>query len=556
MPEFRNKSRKWLLIVCFIFLMGCSFRMDAYAADAKQEPYVTEAKLISNQDIELYWSEAVTGADAMAAFSITVDGVNNPIYYYTWEEYNYTEKGIVYYSPRSLEYPDNPDTPKTSIRLSKPISDLTNLPEINVKIAGNSIKNNKGSYVSEQTVTVSKYDAFYQQEVILDCGVKILGTAKVRPEAMTKAKEMLEIVLANEKVAKRMGDAGCMLGIFGEGEIAYDILEHRYSYEEAYLYVEGFGGTQLASIKDANVLRLREADYWTNYSDESILVHEFGHTVQNFGLSDAQQGEWESIFYNSVTKGGKWANSYAGSNSSEYFATLSAIWFNAMNDTEDGQWDGVRGPINTREELKVYDNAAYTFLSKIYVSDQYLPAPWENGSVPDNYTWSDGSQSGDNTQTGDESQTGGGSQTGDEGQTGDNAQTGDNIQTGNNNLPTDTVQQETNNTKPVDNTQPVIVKTKITVGKASFSSIKAVKGKKVSITLKKVSGAAGYKIIYAKDSKFKKSVKTKYTKSRKLTIKNLKKGTYYFKVQAYKLNPEKKKVYGKAGTVKKVIVKK
>ena len=236
-----------------------------------------------------------------------------------------------------------------------------------------------------QTITVDAYEPFYQQEVKLGCGVRVLGSKAVRPQAMTKAAEMLEVILANETLAKRMGDAGCMLGIYGEGEIAYDILEHRYSYDENYLYVEGFGGTQLASIKDANVLRLisdGSGNYHTGYPNESILAHEFGHTVQNYGLDDAQKAEFENI-YNTSTGNGKWANSYAGSNSSEYFATLTAIWFNAMDDTQDGKWDGVRGPINTREELKAYDKEAYDFMSKIYVSDQYLPAPWENGTVPE-----------------------------------------------------------------------------------------------------------------------------------------------------------------------------
>ena len=45
-------------------------------------------------------------------------------------------------------------------------------------------------------------------------------------------------------------------------------------------------------------------------------------------------------------------NSYAISNSDEYFATLSAIWFNVMNEcAKDDGWDGTRGPINTRRRL-------------------------------------------------------------------------------------------------------------------------------------------------------------------------------------------------------------
>lgn len=630
-----NKFLKYICAFAWIIIGSIFCYQDIYAADA---PYVTKAKLISGYDIELYWSEEVEGAGNINHFSVTVDGKECPIYAYTWEEYGYSETGVVYYNPRSSEYPNNPDTPKTSIRLWDAITDTADLPEIEITVAGNKIKNIAGEYALEQTIAVTEYDAFYQQEIVMDCGVKILGTKNVRPEAMTKAEEMLEIILANEAIAKRMGEAGCMLGIFGEGEIAYDILEHRYTYDENYLYVEGFGGTPLASIKDANVLRLREEDYWTNYADESILVHEFGHTVQNYGLTDAQYREWENIYNESVTKGGKWPNSYAGSNSSEYFATLSAIWFNAMDDTWDGEWDGVRGPVNTRSELKAYDKAAYDFLSEIYVSDKYLPSPWENGSVPDNTTWSDGeagennggsnsdendnSGSGNigsgngNTESGSGStESGSGSTESGNGNAGSgntesgngNAENGNSSTEGgnsgansgivkpqaqyctvtfvyNNGMEATTAQvflgsKVTQPEQPVkkgylwqgwyagneefsfDNyvTGDIILEAKwkkVKVGKSAVSSLKAAKGRKVTLKVKKVSDADGYKITYCANAKFKKGVKTKYITKNKLTLKKMKKGTWYFKVQAYRIDSTGKKVFGKISKAKKIKVRK
>lgn len=364
----------WKKSFLLAFVMGVSFTTGicapAYtvaAADGRlapesaeqvqTSPYVTQARLINERDIELYWSEDVTGAGQgnEGNFSITVDGKDDPIYIYeyTWEENNYTyrEDGTVYYDQ------------KTSIRLTDSISAIvqmsgeeklqnsTNLPDIRVTIKKNSVKDLEGNAVQETTVPVTEYHPFYQKMLMTDNGIKVLGSETARSEAVTKAKEMLEVILSNEKVAKRMADAGCMMGIYGEGQIGYDIPEHRFTYDEKYLYVEGFGGTQLASIKDANVLRLTEGSYTTGYPNESILTHEFGHTVKNYGLTEAQQKQWNAI-YNASIASGKWKNTYAGSNDDEYFATLSAMWFNAMDDTYDGKVDGVRGPINTRAELK------------------------------------------------------------------------------------------------------------------------------------------------------------------------------------------------------------
>ncbi len=72
---------------------------------------------------------------------------------------------------------------------------------------------------------------------------------------------------------------------------------------------------------------------------------------------------------------GKWPNTYAISNYEEYFATLTTIWFNVMEEGKDGQWDGIRGPVNTREELMRYDREAYEFFKEFY-PDKGFPIPW------------------------------------------------------------------------------------------------------------------------------------------------------------------------------------
>lgn len=74
---------------------------------------------------------------------------------------------------------------------------------------------------------------------------------------------------------------------------------------------------------------------------------------------------------------------------------------------------------------------------------------------------------------------------------------------------------------------------KVSVGRTSVKKASAGK-KKVSLTLKKVSGATGYSIKYADNKKMKKA-KTKTSKGTKVTIKKLRKGKkYYFKARAFK----------------------
>lgn len=95
--------------------------------------------------------------------------------------------------------------------------------------------------------------------------------------------------------------------------------------------------------------------------------------------------------------------------------------------------------------------------------------------------------------------------------------------------------------------------------KVTLSKATNVKGKKVKVTWKKVSGAAGYQIVIATNKKFTSGKKTITVKSGKITSKTIsklkKKKTYYVKVRAYKTS-KGNKVWGNYSNVKKVTVKK
>lgn len=98
---------------------------------------------------------------------------------------------------------------------------------------------------------------------------------------------------------------------------------------------------------------------------------------------------------------------------------------------------------------------------------------------------------------------------------------------------------------------------KVSVGRVTLSSLTNGKGKKMTVSFKKVTGAKGYQILYATNSKFTKGKKNVSTKAVTKTITKLKKGTtYYVKVRAYKTDSAGKKVYGSYSKAKKVKIKK
>lgn len=94
--------------------------------------------------------------------------------------------------------------------------------------------------------------------------------------------------------------------------------------------------------------------------------------------------------------------------------------------------------------------------------------------------------------------------------------------------------------------------------KPTISSVKNSKSKQMTVKLKKkVSGAAGYEMVYATNKKCTKNKKTVRFTSTSKKVKNLKKGkTYYVKVRAYKIDSTNARVYGSYSAVKKVTIEK
>ena len=94
------------------------------------------------------------------------------------------------------------------------------------------------------------------------------------------------------------------------------------------------------------------------------------------------------------------------------------------------------------------------------------------------------------------------------------------------------------------------------IGSAKAVSIKLTQKKRtVTVSWKKVTGAAGYQIRYSTSKKWK-GRKQKLSRKNKVTVKNLKKKkTYYFRVRAYWFDGEEK-VYGAWSKTKSITIKK
>lgn len=357
-----------LLVIASVCVIGCQKKEESSFEPSKIR-IIKEAKYL-----EIYWDREVVDSEGIEnyelkngdkVFELHTIGASDMYFYHNGQGFtSFRYSGIVDESqPLTLEI-------KGEIK-EKALED----PE-----------------TAEKKVYDVSYENYYTQFYTSESGIVCQSSDDVEYESLKAAAEMIDIMLAKTDtgIPERLVENGAKMALYGSHENAYFIPEHRYSWDPNMYYVEGYGGSKsnngVSSIAERNVTRNLTGEVQTAYRNENILVHEFGHCVKLLGMDELRDTTLRSEFlnlYGKCVREGLWPNTYAISNSDEFFATMCTIWFNVMEEVPDWS-DGVRSPINTREELKEYDPDTYAFFEKIFSSDVTLPAPWDQG-IPNQY---------------------------------------------------------------------------------------------------------------------------------------------------------------------------
>lgn len=266
---------------------------------------------------------------------------------------------------------------------------------LTLEVKGSSILDVSNQSAKSMIYTGVPYTNYYTQYLTTETGIVVKADASVSKDSLEAAKQQIDVMLSKEGTGMKetLAQNNASLAIYSAKENVYFIPEHRYYFSSSMYDVEGYGGSLwnncVSSIAERNIIRTlnseNEAEN-TMYRNENILIHEFGHCVKSVGIEEQTDktlyNELKAL-YQSRKNAGMWPNTYAISNEDEFFATLCTIWFGIMSEAPSWN-DGVRSPINTREELKQYDPEAYAFFAKI-LPERTLPAPWTPTSIPDQY---------------------------------------------------------------------------------------------------------------------------------------------------------------------------
>ena len=213
---------------------------------------------------------------------------------------------------------------------------------------------------------ITKYN--YYQKYTHAYNIPVVSSANVSDAALKRACYVLRFMLADRRILRRfLYKYQGRVGIIGRDEQTTDIPEHSWLPKWWDKRARGLGGTlgiPISTGTEENLLCELATD---RYPSQDIFLHETAHGIQEIAVRGGgipgYYTRLKNAYQNAKNKS-LWENTYSMSTVQEYFAegTQSYFWVNSYAP----EADGIRGPIHTRERLKVYDPELYELIREVF----------------------------------------------------------------------------------------------------------------------------------------------------------------------------------------------
>ncbi len=205
---------------------------------------------------------------------------------------------------------------------------------------------------------------FYQQHVDAD-GLAIVGSKQVQPAALLEAAYLVDRMLdGRDDLRRAIAAAKVRVTVMAADEFTTDVPEHADLTPAAYWNrrARGLGATPArpsVSCGEENLLQMSGDPY----HGENILIHEFAHTIHEFGLekTDPTFNVRLRAAFDQAKERGLWKDVYAATNPQEYWAEGVQSWFDCNRAP-----DKTHNHIRTREALKKYDPALARLTAEVF----------------------------------------------------------------------------------------------------------------------------------------------------------------------------------------------
>jgi len=235
-----------------------------------------------------------------------------------------------------------------------------------------------GAYCQEKPAKIKpppdslKLDPFYKKYVSVE-GLPVVSSAKVPDQALQVAADIVNHMLQKRPdIREELVKANIRVVVMAKTELTTDIPEHsdlkpKRTWDER---ARGLGATlarPASSCAEENLL-----GYATDpYRGESILIHEFAHTIHEIGLASLDKGfddRLKALYQRAMNKG-LWKNTYAATNYKEYWAEGVQSWFDANRTANPA--DGLHNHVGTRAALKKYDPELAKLIAEVFRSEKW-----------------------------------------------------------------------------------------------------------------------------------------------------------------------------------------
>jgi len=276
--------------------------------------------------------------------------------------------------------------------------ELSNSPDIGGDTDGGVVNTASGLITSCTNLPISRtLDTFYTK-CSTDSGMVVASSDVVPNEALLEMNRIIiHMTKDHPEIIEHLNQHGIIFGVIGENQVTTDMPEHSdlntvFPIWDWDTRTRGVGATldrPLVSAAEENLLCYLSDPYVNGQTwGESIAMHEFAHTLFEYGLvsnsdsigpgqspptsywpgGSALFSQLQSIYQNAINQG-RWQGTYGGSNWAEFFAVTSQVYFDANDRTFEYDFD------MTREGLEQYEPAISSLLATVYPDDWRYSCP-------------------------------------------------------------------------------------------------------------------------------------------------------------------------------------
>ncbi len=230
--------------------------------------------------------------------------------------------------------------------------------------------------VPDSIRTEWKLDDYYSKYADAG-GLPVLASKKVDDRALATAAYIVAKMLSERPdVHKALIESRVRVGIIGKDQQTTDLPEYAGLRAEADRWNKRSRGLSATPDKPAVSAGEENLIYLPNdrYKGESILVHEFGHTIHEMGLNtvDPKFEPRLKDAYDAANKKGLWAKTYAATDFKEYWAEGVQSYFDCNMSVRVP--DGIHNGVANRASLKKYDLALYELIDDTLKSPKWSMA--------------------------------------------------------------------------------------------------------------------------------------------------------------------------------------